>query len=62
VYLSDEAFPVAPGARRLAREDGPWVAQRGDVTVLCARLPAALLVVGEDDQLVRQAASALGVL
>ncbi len=62
VYLSDEAFPEAPGARRLAGEDGPWVAQRGDVTVLCARLPHALLVVGQDDQLVRQAASELGVL
>lgn len=62
VYLSDEAFPEAPGARRLAGENGPWVAQRGDVTVLCARSPHALLVVGEDDQLVRQAASALGVL
>jgi len=62
VYLSDKAFPEAPGARRLAGEDGPWVAQRGDVTVLCARLPHALLVVGLDDQLVRQAASALGVL
>lgn len=62
LYLSDEAFPEAPGARRLAGNDGPWVAQRGDVTVLCARLPHALLVVGQDDQLVRQAASALGVL
>jgi len=62
LYLSDEAFPEAPGARRLAGKDGPWVAQRGGVTVLCARLPHALLVVGQDDQLVRQAASALGVL
>ncbi len=62
VYLSDKAFPEAPGARHLAGQDGPWVAQRGDVTVLCARLPHALLVVGRDDQLVREAASALGVL
>jgi hypothetical protein len=42
--------------------DGPWVAQRGDVVILCARLPHALLVVGQDDQLVLSAASALGVL
>lgn len=62
LYLSDEAFPEAPGARRLAGEDGPWVAQRGDVIVLCARLPHALLVVGQDDELVRSTASALGVL
>jgi len=50
------------GARRLAGEDGWWVAQRGHVTVLCARLPPALLAGGHDHQLVRQAASALGVL
>jgi hypothetical protein len=62
LYLSDDAFPEAPGARRLAGADGPWVAQRGDVTILCARVPHALLVVGQDDQLVRSTASALGVL
>ena len=60
--LSEQAFPQAPGARRLAGEDGWWVAQRGHVTVLCARLPPALLAGGQDDQLVRQAASALEVL
>ena len=62
LYLSDEPFPEAPGAQKLAGKDGPWVAQRGDVIVLCARLPHALLVVGQDDQLVRSTASALGVL
>ena len=62
LYLSDEPFPEAPGAERLAGEDGPWVAQRGDVVVLCARVPHALLVVGQDDELVRSTADALGVL
>lgn len=62
LYLSDEPFPEAPGAQRLAGPDGPWVAQRGDVIVLCARVPHALLVVGQDDELVRSTASALGVL
>jgi hypothetical protein len=62
LYLSDESFPEAPGAQRLAGEDGPWVAQRGDVVILCARMPHSLLVVGQDDQLVRSTASALGVL
>ncbi len=62
LYVSDEAFPEAPGAQRLAGEDGPWVAQRGDVVILCARMPHSLLVVGQDDQLVRSTASALGVL
>ena len=62
LYLSDEPFPEAPGAQRLAGADGPWIVQRGDVVVLCARVPHALLVVGQDDQLVRSTASALGVL
>lgn len=62
VYLSDEPFPEAPGAQQLAGPDGPWVAERGDVIILCARVPHALLVVGQDDRLVRSAASALGVL
>lgn len=62
VYLSDKPFPEAPGAEPLAGKDGPWVARRGDVIVLCAREPHALLVVGQDDELVRSAASALGVL
>ena len=62
LYLSDNAFPEAPGAEQLSDEDGPWIVRRGDVTVLCARLPHALLVVGEDDRLVRSTAQALGVL
>lgn len=62
VYLSDAPFPEAPGARRLAGEDGPWIAQRQDVVVLCARVPHALLVVGQDDALVRETAGELGVL
>ncbi len=62
VYLSDDPFPEAPGARRTAGADGPWEAQRDGVMVLCARLPHALLVVGEDTALVRSAAGALGVL
>jgi len=62
LYVSDDPFPEAPGAQQLSDEDGPWVVRRGDVTVLCARLPHALLVVGEDDRLVRSTAQALGVL
>lgn len=62
LYLSDEPFPEAPGARLLAGRDGPWVVERGDVVVLCARIPHALLVVGQDTQLVTAAADALGVL
>ena len=62
LYLSDQPFPEAPDARRLAGADGPWIADRGDVVVLCARLPHSLLVVGQDRALVRSTALALGVL
>lgn len=48
-YLSDKPFPEAPGAERLAGKVRSVVAQRGDVIVLCAREPHALLVVGQDD-------------
>ena len=62
LYLSDRPFPEPADARRLAGTDGPWIADRDDVVVLCARLPHSLLVVGQDRALVRSAASALGVL
>lgn len=62
LYLSDQPFPEAPDARQLAGADGPWIADRGDVVVLCARLPHNLLLVGQDRALVRSTALALGVL
>jgi anti-sigma factor RsiW len=62
LYLSDEAFPTAVGAEPLDGPDGPWVVRRGGVVVLCARSPHALLVVGEDDELVRRTAVELGVV
>ena len=62
LYLSPEPFPAADGVQALAGPDGPWIVRRGDVVVLCARAPQALLVVGQDDDLVRSTAVALGVL
>lgn len=62
VYRSQQPFPEAPGRRLLAGPDGPWIASRGEVVLLCARLPHALLIVGRDPSLVRDAASALRVL
>ena len=61
LYLSAKPFPTAAGAQALAGPDGPWTVRRGDVVVLCARAPHALLIVGEDDELVRSTAVALGV-
>jgi len=64
VYLSQQPFPTAVGARRLAghdRPDGPWLAVTGGVTVLCGRSPHALLVLSLDRQLVLDTASVLRV-
>ncbi len=62
VYVSEQPFPTARGARQLVGPDGPWVVDTQGVTVLCARQPHALLVLGDDPQLVRQAAVALDVV
>ena len=62
LYLSDQPFPEAPGARQLSGPNGPWIVARDGVIVLCARFPHSLLVIGEDDALVRSAAGALGAL
>jgi len=61
VYLSREPFPTAAGAERLAGPDGPWIAGIGGVTVLCARSPHALLVLGLDRRLVLDAARVLDI-
>ncbi len=61
VYLSRDPFPTAAGARHLAGPDGPWIATSNNVTVLCARSPHALLVLGLDRQLVLDVARSLNV-
>jgi hypothetical protein len=61
VYLSRDPFPTAIGAQRLTGVDGPWIAAIDGVTVLCARSPHALLVLGRDRQLVLGVARALNV-
>lgn len=64
LYLSARPFPEPEGAAPLDAVDGPWMAHRGDVVVLCGvlRSSRAVLVVGEDDQLVTAAARTLGAL
>ncbi len=61
IYLSQEPFPTAPGAERLSGPDGPWIAGAGGVTVLCARSPHAMLVLGLDRRLVLEVARTLNV-
>lgn len=61
IYLSQQPFPTAVGARRLTGADGPWLASTRGVTVLCGRAPHALLVVSLDRQLVLDTATLLRV-
>ncbi len=61
IYLSQEPFPTAPGAERLGGPDGPWIASARGVTVLCARSPHAVLVLGLDRRLVLDVARTLNV-
>lgn len=61
IYLSREPFPTALGAERLGGPDGPWIAGARGVTVLCARSPHAMLVLGLDRRLVLEVARTLNV-
>jgi anti-sigma factor RsiW len=62
IYTSTEAFPMPQRARPLDGREGPWMAHRDGIAVLCARDPHELLIVGEDDELVHDAAVAMDVM
>lgn len=60
LYLSDKPFPVAAGARRSQDARGPWTATDGDVDLLCAQRPHALLLLGQDREVLASAAKTIG--
>ncbi len=62
LYLSAESSPTPAGARVLQGPDGSWSVRRDGVVVLCARAPHAMLVVGQDEQLLASVARALAGL
>jgi hypothetical protein len=56
LYRSGQPFAEAAGARELGGdENAAWTMQSGGVTVLCARGNHAVLLLGSDPALVRQA-------
>jgi anti-sigma factor RsiW len=61
VYVGERSFPTARDATVVSGADGAWIAQDGEVTILCAQSPRDLLIVGDDEALVRAVARALGV-
>ena len=62
VYLSETPFPRVSGAEQISGADGPWIARSDGVVLLCARLPHAMLLVGQDVALVRSAAVELDAI
>lgn len=60
LFLSDESFPVADGARQSVA-GGPWRARVADLELLCSDRPHALLALSEDPVLLEGLADRLGI-
>ncbi|HEY8200524.1 MAG TPA: zf-HC2 domain-containing protein [Actinomycetota bacterium] len=61
LYLSARPFPVALGAHRSDRPDGPWTAGGEGVALLCAQHPLPLLALSTDERVLRDIASSLRI-
>jgi anti-sigma factor RsiW len=62
VYVGEKTFPPPDDEKEeYEHYDGSWVTHEDGVAVLCGREPHSTLVVGQDEQLVRQAAELLDV-
>jgi Putative zinc-finger len=61
IYLSDQPFPMPAHADHRGGPSGAAVARHRGVAVLCSRSPHTVLILGEDERLVWQAATTLGL-
>jgi hypothetical protein len=62
VYVGEKTFPPPDDEKEeYENYDGSWVTHEDGVAVLCGREPHSTLVVGQDEQLVREAAAILDV-
>ncbi len=61
LYLSDHPFPTAAGAQSIDGPESPWIAHDGDIQLLCAQRPHALLLLSEQSSALQRAAATLGV-
>jgi Putative zinc-finger len=59
IYLSDQPFPMPAHADHGGGPSGAAVARHRGVAVLCSRSPHTVLILGEDERLVWQAATTL---
>ncbi|WP_018909277.1 anti-sigma factor family protein [Salinispora arenicola] len=62
IYVSDEPFPVSTQAENAIGSAGAGMMRLDDVVVLCSRRPHTALVLGDDEELVRQAATTLDLI
>ena len=62
IFRSSQPFPEATGARELGGTEGAWTMRSGGVTIICAQGTHALLLLGSDPALVRQAGALLNAI
>lgn len=62
IYASTKGFTMPPKAQLFDGPRGPWMTHRDGVMLLFSRHPHELLILGEDDELVHDAAVALDVM
>jgi hypothetical protein len=62
IFHSSQPFPEASSARELGGTEGAWTMRSSGVTVICAQGTHALLLLGSDATLVRQAGAVLNAI
>jgi hypothetical protein len=62
IFRSSQPFPEATGARELGGTEGAWTMWSSGVTIICAQGTHALLLLGSDATLVRQAGALLNAI
>nr|WP_277351265.1 anti-sigma factor [Micromonospora sp. HNM0581] len=62
IYVSDEPFPMPSETENPIGADGAGMMRLDGVVVLCSRHPHTSLVLGEDEDLVRRAATTLDLI
>jgi hypothetical protein len=62
IVRSSQPFPEASEARELGGPEGAWTLRSGGVTIICAQGTHAMLLLGSDPTLVRQAGAFLNAI
>ena len=62
IFRSSRAFPEVNQARELGGTEGAWTVRSSGVTIICAKHTHAMLLLGSDATLVRQAGALLNAI